>query len=181
MAIIETQVTPQDYARASSFVVTKLRQAGRTQTSLAPLSILSILFFTIPLFVIATAPNAHDAHTKLLIRGSVLALFIVPFLFVFGVWRLRKADARALRPLATPQSETVFAEATASGMKVAIAGMTFDLPWSQASVLVVDETFAVVLAPLLAPIPLTRAGASSSEGFYLFLRHAQQFKSASAA
>lgn len=115
--------------------------------------------------------------------GDRLGLYKLEFDALFsvalGVWRLRKADARALRPLATPPSEMVFAEATAGGMKVAIAGITFHLAWSEASVVVVDETFAVVVAPLLAPIPLTREGASSSEDFYLFLRHAQQFKSAS--
>jgi hypothetical protein len=181
MATLEVQVSQADYARASTFLVSHLRRLGQRPTSLLPWSIIATMLYSTPLFVIVVAPNGLDDHTRTVLRASVLALLLVPALFVFGVYRLRRADARALQPLAPPPSERIAMEATAAELRIETEAFKTTLPWSSAAVFVVDDEFAVVLAPRMAPFPVTKAGSASPEQFYLFLRHAQQYKAASAA
>ena len=181
MATLEVQVSQADYARASEFVVSHLRRLGQRPTSLLPWSIIATLLYSTPLFVIVVAPNGLDDHTRTILRVSVCALLLVPALFVFGVHRLRRADARALQPLAPPPSERVKMAATAAELCIETEAFKTAIPWSSAAVYVVDDEFAVVLAPRMAPFPITRSGSATPEQFYLFLRHAQQYKVASAA
>jgi hypothetical protein len=181
MATLSVKVSAADHARAAAFILGHLRRLGQRPTSLLPWSIITTALYTTPLFVIVTAPNGLDDHTRTILRIAVLVLMLVPALFVFGVYRLRKADARALRVLSPPALENVSLDATAEGLSIETESMKSSLPWSSASVLVVDEAFAVVLAPRMAPVPITKSGSTSAEEFYVFLRHAQQYKAASAA
>lgn len=181
MAQLSLRLTQSDYSRASAFVVDKLRRAGATPTSLKPLALLAYVLYAVPLFVIVTAPNHQDEAIRSVLRWSVLALLIVPALFVIGVSRLRRADAKALASLASQANEPVLLEATASNLAVSTSSMTAVFQWTAVSVFVVDLEFAVLLAPRIAPIPVTKAGSTSEEEFFTFLRHAQQYKVASAA
>ena len=181
MASLKLQLKPEDYSRAFAYVLRHMRRAGQTSTSLGPWSILATVLYTIPLLVIVVAPNYQDDHTRLLLRGAVVALLLVPLVFVLGVVRLRKADAKALQPLEPSPSELVTVEATAEHLTIKTDTMNAQFPWSAASVFALDEEFAVVLVPRFSPLPVTRAGSPSPEEFYLFVRHAQQYKAASAA
>lgn len=99
VATLDIQVSEADYARATAFVPGHLRRLSRCPTPLAPWSIIATLLYTLPLFAIVTAPNGLDDRTRLILRGAVLCLLLVPALFVFGIYRLRKADASALQRL----------------------------------------------------------------------------------
>ncbi|MFT3664992.1 hypothetical protein [Piscinibacter sp.] len=150
-------------------------------TSLKPLALLAYVLYTVPLFVILVAPNHQDEAIRSVLRWSVLALFIVPAFFVVGISRLRLADAKALASLAPHAEEPLTLEATASNLTVTTTSMTAVFHWSAVSVFVIDAEFAVLLATRTAPIPVTKVGSTSEEEFFAFLRHAQQYKAASAA
>jgi hypothetical protein len=178
---IELQLTDADYRRATAFVIAHLRALGRMPTSLRPLSVMAATLYGAALFVIAEAPNYSDDRTRLLIRGSVLALMAVPFLFAIGVKRLRLADAKAMQPLEPQSSESVHVSISASGVEVQTGSMATQLQWSAVSIFVLDPQFAVFLAPRMAPLPIVPSASATQEAFLLFLSHAQQYKANSAA
>ena len=64
----------------------------------------------------------------------------------------------------------------ADGVEITTPTMFVRLLWASASLFVVSEDFAVLLAPRLAPLPITPAGWATKEAFFTFIRHAQQYK-----
>jgi len=180
VAKLNLRLTQSDYVRASAFVIDRLRRINSTSTSLKPLALLAYILYSIPLFVIVEAPNYQDEAIRSVLRWSVLALFIVPTLFVIGVNSLRRADAKALASIRPRAEEPITVDATASNLTVTTPSMTAAFHWHAVSVFVIDAEFAVLLAPRTAPIPVTKAGSASEEEFYTFLRHAQQYQAASA-
>jgi hypothetical protein len=181
VASVTVRVEQADYDRAWGFVVGHLRRQGKTPTSLRPLGILAWFLFSIPLFVLVSGPTHLHANDRQLIRWSVLALMVVPLLFAFGVSRLRKADTRALQPLAPSTEEPLHLEASASEFSASTETMRVAFPWSAVSIFVLEPQFVVLLAPRVAPFPLPLRGTGGEDEYYTFVRHAQQYKDAASA
>jgi hypothetical protein len=178
---IPLSLSNADYRRASEFVIGHLRRLGIAQTSLRPITIIATALYSVALFVVLTAPNFPDDRTRLILKLCVVALIAVPVLFVVCVKRLRLADARALQPLAPSPNETVRITVSAGHVEVRTETMTTQLSWSATSLFVLDQEFAVMLAPRMAPLPITPAACETSDQFISFLRLAQQYKANSAA
>jgi hypothetical protein len=170
-----------DYSRASAFVIGHLRELGATPTSVKPLTVVAVALYMLALFVVQTAPNFQDERTRLIIKLCVAALVAVPILFFIGVKRLRIADARALQPLMPSPGEPLSIAISANQLEVRSEFMTTQLSWSAASLFVLNTDFAVLLAPRMAPLPLTPAACKSQDEFLTFLRVAQQYKANSGA
>ena len=181
MTSIPLTLSDADYRRASEFVVGHLRRLGATPTSFRPLTAIAALLYSVALFVILTAPDFTDDRTRLILKFCVAALIAVPVLFAVGIKRLRVADARALQPLAPPPAESVQLAVSASWVEVRTPSMTAQLAWPATSLFVLDLEFAVLLAPRMAPLPITPSACQSPEQFVTFLRVAQQYKANSAA
>ncbi|MGE3347499.1 MAG: hypothetical protein AB7I35_08695 [Ramlibacter sp.] len=175
------RVEQADYDRAWGFVLGHLRRQGKTQTSLRPLAIIAWLLFSIPLFVLVSGPSYLHESDRQLIRWSVLALVLVPLLFAFGVSRLRRADARALQPLAPSTEEPLHLVASSTEFSASTETMRVAFPWSAVSIFVLDPQFVVLLAPRVAPFPLPLRGTDGEAEYYTFVRHAQQYKEAASA
>lgn len=181
MASVTLRVEQADYDRAWGFVLGQLRRQGKTPTSLRPIGILASLLFSVPLFVLVSGPTHLHADDRQIIRWSVLALMVVPVLFAIGVSRLRKADARALQPLAPSAQEPLHLEANAAEFSASTETMRVAFPWSAVSIFVLEPRFVVLLAPRVAPFPLPLRGTVSEDEYYTFVRHAQQYKEAASA
>jgi hypothetical protein len=181
MASLTVEVEQADYDRAWGFVVGHLRRQGKTPTSLRPIGILASLLFSVPLFVLVSGPTHLQPNDRQLIRWCVLALMLVPALFAFAVSRLRKADARAMQPLAPNAEEPLHLEASAVGLTANTQTMNVTFPWSTVSIYPIDPQFVVFLAPRVAPFPLPLRGSVSQDDYYTFVRHAQQYKDAARA
>jgi cytochrome c biogenesis protein CcdA len=170
-----------DYDRASEFVLSHLRRAGTTPTSVMPLMVMATVLYMAGLFVITTAPNYVDGKDKAIIKACVLLLIAAPPLIALGAWRLRKADARALQPLRPSPEEELSVSVTAESVRLHTGQLTADFNWSVVNLFVLGPDFAVLWLPRMAPLPLTPSACAKPDSFLDFLRLAQQYKANNAA
>ena len=181
MMTLPLRLSQADYDRAFQFVFGHLHRAGKTSTSFKPLLGMATALYLAGLFVISTAPNYVDGKDRVIIKSSVLLLVAVPPLIALGAWRLRKADARALRPLAPSPEEELSVSVSADRLYLRTEKLTAEFQWSAVNLFVVGPDFAVLWLPRMAPLPLTASACTKADEFLDFLRLAQQYKAHNAA